>query len=296
MAGDAHFDKVVLLLHCDGAADSTTFTDSSIGAKTVTAYGGAKISATDPIFGSGSGLFDGTNAYLQLADSADWAFGSAPFTVELFIRFASVSGAQRIIGQANSGSTDLGWQVQKSSGNVIVCNGGGTFPVLTGTTSVTAGTLYHVALTGDGATARLFLNGILQASGAYTSVADSGSVLGIGQLGAYAANRVNGLLDEIRVTKGVARYTTNFTPPAEPFGGANVVLSGLVTDASNSPAARLIRAYREDTGALAGSATSDAGSGAYSIVVDTSGAHTLNAYPAAGESLPTLTLRGVIPV
>jgi hypothetical protein len=217
VAFDPDYAKVALLLHMDGANGSTTFTDNSPTPKTVTAYGGAQISTADPIFGSGSGLFDGSNAYLQIADSADWAFGSGLFTVELFVRFASVSGIQRIIGQSDSGSTDLGWQVQKNSSNVIVANGGGSFPTLFGTTAVTAGPRYHVALTGDGATARLFVNGVLEVSGAYTSVADSASVLGIGQLGAYATNRLNGRLDEVRITKGVARYTANFTPPTEPF-------------------------------------------------------------------------------
>lgn len=73
-------------------------------------------------------------------------------------------------------------------------------------------------------------------------------------------------------------------------------LSGNVKDATGSNAARLVYAFREDTGALVGSATSNATTGNYSIATEYSGAHTLVFYPAAGESLPAIVHRGVVPV
>lgn len=107
-------------------------------------------------------------------------------------------------------------------------------------------------------------------------------------------------------TSGTVSLTANFgqsafsyAPPAGFFAGIGeqaFALSGVVKDAANAPAVRLVRAMREDTGALVGHITSDAGTGAYSIYTGHPGEHTLIAYPAAGESLPALTLRGVIPV
>lgn len=73
-------------------------------------------------------------------------------------------------------------------------------------------------------------------------------------------------------------------------------LQGTVNDASGNPAARLVRGLREDTGAVVGSATSDAATGFYSVPTEYGGASTLIAYPAAGENLPALALRGVVPI
>lgn len=81
------------------------------------------------------------------------------------------------------------------------------------------------------------------------------------------------------------------------FGAVTTVtLSGNVKDATGSNAARLVRAYREDTGAFAGETTSNGTTGNYSISTEYDGAHTLVFYPAGGESLPALVLRGVVPV
>ena len=68
------------------------------------------------------------------------------------------------------------------------------------------------------------------------------------------------------------------------------------TGSTGSPVARAICAIREDTGAYVGGAISDATTGAYTIFADHPGEHTLVAYPVAGENLPALVHRGVIPI
>lgn len=77
-------------------------------------------------------------------------------------------------------------------------------------------------------------------------------------------------------------------------------LGGVVRDASGNPAARAVRAIHEGTGDVANtivkSVTSDATTGAYSLPTAAGGAHTVIAYPAAGENLPALALRGVVPI
>ena len=92
----------------------------------------------------------------------------------------------------------------------------------------------------------------------------------------------------------MARYTANFTPPTDFFPAAGEV-AGVVRDASGDPAARTVRVLREDTGAFVFGVTSNATTGAYAASVSSSGAHTVIAYPAVGENLPALVLRGVIP-
>lgn len=81
------------------------------------------------------------------------------------------------------------------------------------------------------------------------------------------------------------------------FGAVTTTtLSGNVKDATGTNAARVVRAYREDTGAFMGEATSNGTTGNYSIASEYSGTHTLVFYPGSGESLPALVLRGVTPV
>lgn len=82
------------------------------------------------------------------------------------------------------------------------------------------------------------------------------------------------------------------------YGLEVFTLSGVVTNAAGVPAARKIVAIREDTNAVSGVATSNASTGAYTIHIQAGAAvpHTLTAYPAGGEDLPALVLRGVVPV
>lgn len=90
-----------------------------------------------------------------------------------------------------------------------------------------------------------------------------------------------------------------YTPPdgfIAGIGDTAYALSGNVKDSSGANAARTVWAYREDTGALVDSTTSDGTTGNYSLVTPHPGAHTLSAYPDSGEALPALILRGVVPV
>lgn len=217
--GDPHFDKVMLLLHMDGADGSTTFTDSSPDPKTVTAYGNAKISTAQSKFGGASAYFDGSGDYLALGDSPAWSFGTGDFAVETFVRFASVAGIQCLI--TNYAGAALGWSFQYRTDAGGLRFGHGDTVIIDAPWTPESGVLYHVAVARSGETLSVFVDGtLLRSVTDRTNFADSSAQLRIGSLyyaGHGTIQPLNGYIDDLRITKGVARYTANFTPPAARF-------------------------------------------------------------------------------
>lgn len=284
MAGDANFDKVALLLHGDGADGSTAFTDSSQTPKVVSVANGApRISTAQSKFGGSSihtngGSIKATISPLALRD----------FTVEFFV--LRVASTDRTIFSIGNNQLLL---VQGSTG--LRLYDGGT--VIQSATMLSTSAMEHVALVRQSGVFKLFHSGILRGS-ATKAINFSSGLFTLGSWSDYFSENFNGYFDEVRITDGVARYTSDFTPPTEAFPGVYILyaLSGAVTGSTGSPAARAIRANREDTGAYVGGVISNATTGAYTIPTDHSGAHTVVAYPVTGEGLPALVHHGVIPV
>lgn len=217
---DAYFANVVALLHFNGADGSTTFTDQK--AHTFTAAGNAQLDTAQFKFATASGLFDGTGDYISTPDSADWDFGTGDFTVEAFIRFNAlpVSGVACLV--SNYQNTTTGWYFQfRNDFAVARLNFGssGDTPVVDAAWSPSTGVWYHVAVSRSGSSVRFFVNGTQIGSTGTNSENISGSTgaLHVGTLNSAIAQYFNGWMDELRITKGVARYTANFTAPASPF-------------------------------------------------------------------------------
>ncbi len=221
--------NTVLLLHMDGTDGSTTFTDDSASAHSVTANGNAQISTAQNKFGGASGLFDGSGDYLSVSDSADWDLGSGDFTIDGWINLSSTTGTQQIVsaGDYNSGGAwglvtywDGAYQyltfVRYSNGNPSNTFG------FSRTWTASASTWYHVAVTRSGSTWRLFLDGSQLGSSTTNSdaipdPASPGLIVGALRWGGSLTNYFNGYIDELRVSKGIARWTANFTPPTVPY-------------------------------------------------------------------------------
>jgi hypothetical protein len=221
----------VLLLHCDGADGSTTFTDSSSSAKSVTANGNAQIDTAQSKFGGASGLFDGTTDYLTLADSSDWAFGTGDFTIDFWVRFNGDSANDmRILRQFVD--TDNYWEIHKTAGTssgdfyFFYRNAAATKAYYKYTWDPSANTWYHIALVRNGTNFYLFLDGVLTS---WTTVTTAISTNDLGDIGAGtlyigassdASKSLNGWLDEFRISKGIARWTSGFSVPTEAYGTA----------------------------------------------------------------------------
>jgi hypothetical protein len=215
---DPDYANVSLLLHMDGANGSTVFTDVSPSPKTVTAVGNAQISTAQSKFGGASGYFDGNGDYLLLPDSTAWDFTSS-FTIEfwLYVIAFDTSGALFVSQKSGSGTggfeffcTQTG-QLYLNRSNVSIA-AGPSAGVLT------TGAWHHLAATWDGSTYRIFFNGTSVASTSSTSpLANVSGDLVIGTYTNSTVYDLNGYIDDLRITKGVARYTANFTPPDAPF-------------------------------------------------------------------------------
>ena len=221
---DPDFANVSLLLHGDGANGSTTIIDSSPSPKTVTAVGNAQISTAQSKFGGASIAFDGTGDSAETGISNDFAFGSGDFTIECWVWFNSITSTTTIMrldsGSGFNGilfghSTNLGCYVTSAGTSWDILSN----QPLTGATALN--TWHHVALTRSGNTFRGFVNGS-QTFSVTSSLAiyQPNPMARIGAANPNGAAAMNGYIDDLRITKGVARYTANFTPPTAPFPDA----------------------------------------------------------------------------
>ena len=221
--GEVHFPKNILHLPFDGSNGATSTSDVSNQNNTVT-VNGAQISTAQSKFGGSSMLFDGSNDYLSVGGS-EWNsnLNSGDFTVEFWIRFNAV-GTNYIISNY-SGSNGWGVAMWSGGGGTNYLDGfwydgswkyiqydvGGSSRYTTPSTD----TWYHVAFVRDGNDWSLYLNGTAEGtrtglSGSITSSTNNGLDIGRRFSGAYF---VDGYMDDLRITKGLARYTSNFTPP-----------------------------------------------------------------------------------
>ena len=221
---DDYWDNVVALLHFDGADGSTAFVDQRLHA--FTALGNAQLDTAQFKFGTASLLCDGSGDGITTPDSADWEFAGGDFTIETWVRFNSVV-ASHIVSRANNGDGAGSWILWRNDSAQLefyyTTNGLlGTARRAQGAWSASAGTWYHLAACRSGADLRLFVDGtqIGTTFNAGTDIiADTTQPMRIG-IAPDGGRPHNGWIDDVRITKGVARYTANFTPPTEPFPNA----------------------------------------------------------------------------
>ena len=216
---DPYWAQTVLLMHMDGSNNGTTFTDQK--GNTVTKYGNTITSTTQSKFGGSSVYFDGTGDNLQSPNSDAFRFRTGDFTVEFWM-YCNVAwtsmGSSGVVGQKASDSTS-GWQIYRNTMNDpttlnIRVTGDNDF-----SSSATPSTAIweQWAVSRQNGTLRWFKNGVLTATYSVNlDVNDSTGPLNIG-LAQTWGGYFNGYIDELRITKGVARYIANFTPPIAAF-------------------------------------------------------------------------------
>lgn len=254
---DQKIDQYTVLLgRFNGSANSKVFADKdmSIYNKGMTGNGAAHISTTQSKFGgstlyltgnNGAANLIGTREVLVLNDHTDWFLGTASFTIDWWHYSSSTSG-QMIFGQYENSTNWWGVYSNPPSSDGNQCFGvgaltGGAWDVNISATNsghpINTWTHYAVVRSHNGPTAGvagdwfLFINGVAKTKtlnvGAYSGqIKNYSGPAYIGTLLGNFNTDCAGYISELRVSKGIARWTSNFTPPTRPYGeGENGVKS-----------------------------------------------------------------------
>lgn len=213
-SGDSSFSSVSLLMHFDGSNGSTIFTNSGNAELTISAEGSPVLSTSQQKFGTASLSLDG-GSDVKINDNSALDLSSGDSTVECWFYPTTVdSDTRSIIDKRRFGwGTDYNIAFTNTQMKIGYSNGNGND--FSG--SPTVNTWNHVALVQSGSSLKLYLNG--------TSVGTASGVINTNssdrplRIGARdgGAEYFSGYIDEVRITKGVARYTANFTPSASAF-------------------------------------------------------------------------------
>jgi hypothetical protein len=215
------------LIHCDGPQGSNVFPDKSKSGYPIE-RSNCTIDTGNSKFGGGAAYFNAGPSYLYLQPGfwdPSWnnvSFGTGDFTIELWFNM--------VAGWVNTGQYIFDWRpgVQVSQPMCWYNQSSHCFDyyidgsvAITGNQPITGGAWHHLALARAGGYTRMFYDGV-QSGGTltdgsnYPQVVNRGPMFGVSGYDAVSSPYA-GWMDEIRISKGIARYTANFTPPTAPF-------------------------------------------------------------------------------
>ena len=217
---DPYAANLVLALPLVGSSSDVSNSVNSGSTTKVTASTNAVASSASSNFYGGSWYFDGSGDYLDVTESNnDFDFGTGDFTIELFVNLA---GNCDIIGTANNsvylGSSKSGWVARLYSDGIRLgyqSNNSWIFET-TFDNNFPLNKWNHLVFARSGTDLRCFLNGIQQGSTSTnsTNIVSTEGYCRIG--GGYGSTGLlaNGYMSDVRVYKGIAKYTSNFVVPS----------------------------------------------------------------------------------
>lgn len=223
IVGDAHWASVSALLSFEGGT-----TDSSTNNVTVTTAAGAQISSANHKFGSSSLYLNGTGAYAAIAPSNLFVYPGA-FTVEMNVFPLSNARANlydNFVGGGYSSSTLL----YLEAGTLIFFYSSSA-AIYTAPDLVLNNQWNHIVIQRDANNLlKIFVNGVTSAQVSYSgTIGLSGYTVILGYTRWKTGDYFNGYMDEVRITKGVARYSADFSPPVAPFPQTSLSLPARAT-------------------------------------------------------------------
>jgi hypothetical protein len=178
------------------------------GMNNLETVGNAQVNTGVVKYGTSSMYFDGTGDQLYSISSQSTAFGTGDFTIEFWVNGLSSASRQDWLDLYNGtvgNRIQILWvssQIAYYQNNTFV-TGGGVY---------STNTWYHIALSRASGSNRLFVNGVQVGTTASNTTNFNANAIYIGK-SASGGTDFNGYMDDIRITAGVARYVTNFTPP-----------------------------------------------------------------------------------
>jgi len=235
-------DGLVLALDAQNSrsygGSGTTWTDIAYRGNNGTLTNGPTFEPGGPFAGStgGSVYFDGTGDYLSVANSSSFAFGAGDFTVEFWLYANSSSTTHGLVASDQTGnywaslifSNLLYWQTANGSTNLFNTSYSNYYNQWT-----------HVAFVRNSGIVRLYLNGVqITSASDGTSYTSTSGNIDIGRDQDNSAS-LNGYISNLRIVKGTALYTSNFTPPTKPLtpvSGTSLLTcqGGAIVDNSNN--------------------------------------------------------------
>jgi hypothetical protein len=206
-----------VLLHFNGTNNSNIFIDES--GKSWSYGGNSRIHNAQYKFGGASGLFDGNGDYISTPHSSDFDFGSGDFTIDYWAYFTNPNRGYEFIVSHRTAGSYTGWISYLESNNTIAfvadSNGAPNWEFMLNTSVVPSpNTWMHIAVVRHNNDFNIYVNGhsvsYIVSSGA---IMDYNVPLTIGSEPAYGVSyNFEGYLDELRISKGIARWTADFTP------------------------------------------------------------------------------------
>ena len=207
-------------------------------AKSVTVHADTTTNANRPKFYDKSMSFDGTGDYLEIADGTDWDFGTGDFTVELWTLPTNTSGYVGLIGSRDSS----GWGMMYAPGDSYKLKFYTPTERASGANAITNNKWQHVAVSRSGSTIKGFVNGVQVFSHSDSDTADGDASLKIGTGWPSGMSNLNGYMQDVRIYKGTAKYTSAFIPPVRnDFSPTNLTAS----NPQNNTVSRTISGHAE---------------------------------------------------